>query len=80
MITRLFKSQKQNKSSFFCLGYVLINVGQHAETESLIKSISNESIFFGNTCENISSSNGSWGKMVIISTKQITFRYLLSHT
>ena len=36
MITWLSWSQKQIKSSVF-LGYVLKNVGEHAETESLIK-------------------------------------------
>ena len=37
MITRLSRNQKQNKRSVFFLGCVLINVGKHAETESLIK-------------------------------------------
>ena len=40
--------QKQIKSSVF-LGYVLINVGKHAETESLIKKKAfQKKAFFGN--------------------------------
>ena len=64
MITRLSRNQKQNKRSVF-LGCVLIIVGKHAETESLIKIHFKRKHFSEDTdtCENIPSQNGSWGKL-----------------
>ena len=70
------------------LGNVLINVGKHVETESLIKKKAfQRKRFFGNTSEqilthvqNIPSSNESWGKNWDYFHQTITFQYLLSHT
>ena len=78
---------KQNKRSVFFLGYVLINVGKHAETESLTKMHFKRKHFSEICSEQLLTrvkiylnNMGHEGKIVIIFTKQITFRYLLSHT
>ena len=73
MITRLSRIQKQNKSPFF-VGYVLINVGKHTQTESLIKKHFKRK-HFSEICsvqilthmQNMPSSNGSSGKLELLS-------------
>ena len=86
MITRLSRNQKQNRRSVFFV-CILINVGKHAETKSL-KKMHFKRKYFSKICsEQILTrvkiylhKMGYGRKIVIIFTKQITYRYLLSHT
>ena len=84
--TAIMEPKTGQKVRFF-LGCVLIIVGKHAETESLIKMHIKRKHFSEICSEQILTrvkiylhKMGHGGEIVIIFTKQITYRYLLSLT